>query len=153
MLCVCLDDGVKCVVFVSVLFLKLLKCEKYMREKMSWFCLIYTTLTVFWQWNSEKEIRKLLWCYHLWFLLSKTNFGVYRNDGLTFLRNLNGQQMDKKRKTIIKIFKNIGFSTGIQTNLKVVDYKTVLNVHTSTLTIICFISAHRRTIRGKSLNS
>ena len=46
-LCVCLGDGVKCVGFVSALFLKLLKCEKYMREKMSWFCLIHTTLTVF----------------------------------------------------------------------------------------------------------
>ena len=30
--------------------------------------------------------------------------------------------MDKKRKTIIKIFKDIGFSTDIQTNLKDVDF-------------------------------
>ena len=122
-------------------------------KKCPGFASFTLLLLFFWQWNSEKEIRKLLWCYHLRFLLSKTNFGVHRDDGLTFLRNLNGQQMDKKRKTIIKIFKDIGFSTVIQTNLKVVDYKTVLNVHTSTLTIICFISAHRRTIRGKSLNS
>ena len=133
-------------------FFKAVEMWKVYALKNVWFCLIHTTLTVFWQWNSEKEIRKLLWCYHLQFLLSKTNFGVYRNDGLTFLRNINGQQMDKKRKTIIKIFKDIGFSTGIQTNLKVVDYKKVLNVHTSTLTVIYFISAHRRTIR-KSSNS
>ena len=32
--------------------------------------------------------------------------------------------MDKKRKTIIKIFKDIGFSIDIQTNLKEVDRKS-----------------------------
>ena len=37
-------------------------------------------------------------------------------------RNLNGQQMDKKRKTIIKISKDIGFSIDVQTNLKEVDF-------------------------------
>ena len=50
-------------------------------------------------------------------ILPKTNFGLYWDDGLILLRNLNGQQMDKKRKSIIKIFKNIGFSIDIQTNL------------------------------------
>ena len=38
------------------------------------------------------------------------------------LRNLNGQQINKKRKTIIKIFKDTGFSIDIQTNLKEVDF-------------------------------
>ena len=33
--------------------------------------------------------------------------------------------MDKKRKTIIKIFKDIEFSTDIQTNLKEVDFLDV----------------------------
>ena len=51
-------------------------------------------------------------------IIPKTNFGLYRDDGLILLRNLNGQQMDKRRKTIIKIFKDIGFSIDIQTNLK-----------------------------------
>ena len=48
-------------------------------------------------------------------------------------------QMDKKRKTIIKIFKHIGFSIDIQTNLKEVDfldiiltYKIAHIVHTKT---------------------
>ena len=39
-------------------------------------------------------------------ILPKINFGLYRDDGLILLRNLNGQQMDKKRKTIIKIFRH-----------------------------------------------
>ena len=33
--------------------------------------------------------------------------------------------MDKKRKTIIEIFKGIGFSIDIQTNLKEVDFLDV----------------------------
>ena len=41
--------------------------------------------------------------------------------------------MDKKRKPIIKIFRNIGFSIDIQTNLKEVDFLDVLlNLQNST---------------------
>ena len=40
-------------------------------------------------------------------------------------KKLNGQQMYKKRKSIIKIFKDIGFSIDIQTNLKEVDFLDV----------------------------
>ena len=46
-------------------------------------------------------------------ILPKTNVGLYRDDRLIILRNLNGQQMNKKRKTIIKMFKNIGFNIDI----------------------------------------
>ena len=31
-------------------------------------------------------------------ILPKTNFGLYRDDGLILLRNLNCQQIDKKKK-------------------------------------------------------
>ena len=31
-------------------------------------------------------------------ILPKTNFGLYRDDGLIIQRNLNSQKMDKKRK-------------------------------------------------------
>ena len=58
-------------------------------------------------------------------VLPETYFGLYRDDGLILLRNLNGQQMDKKRKTIIKVFDYIGFSIDIQTNLKQVDFLDV----------------------------
>ena len=63
----------------------------------------------------------------------KQNFGLYRDDGLILLRNLDSQQKDKKRKAIIKIFKDIGFSVDIQTNLKEVDFLDVtLNLQNST---------------------
>ena len=35
---------------------------------------------------------------------------------------INGQQIDQLRKKIIKIFKEIGFKIGIETNLKIVDF-------------------------------
>ena len=40
-------------------------------------------------------------------MLPKTNFGLHQDDGFILLRNLNVQQMDKKRKSIIKIFKEV----------------------------------------------
>ena len=51
-------------------------------------------------------------------MLRKTKFGLYQDDGLILLKNLNGQQMDKKKKTIIKIFRDLRFSIDIKTNLK-----------------------------------
>ena len=62
------------------------------------------------------EIWELVGLYiqsNLQNILPKTNVGLYRDDRLIILRNLNGQQMDKKRKTIIKMFKNIGFNIDI----------------------------------------
>ena len=70
------------------------------------------------------EICELVGLYiqsNLESILSKTNFGLYRDDGLSLIRNLNGQQTDKKRKT----FKGIGFSIHMQTNLKEGDFLDV----------------------------
>ena len=38
------------------------------------------------------------------------------------LRNLNGQETDKVRKKISRVFKDTGFSLEIETNLKEVDF-------------------------------
>ena len=58
---------------------------------------------------------------------------LYQDDGLILLRNLSNQQMDKKTKSIIKIFKDIGFNTDIQKNLKEVDFLDVtLNLQNDT---------------------
>ena len=66
-------------------------------------------------------------------ILPKSNFGLYRDDGLALLRNLNGQQTDKVRKNIIGVFKDIGFSLEIETNLKEVDFIDVsLNLRNGT---------------------
>ena len=51
-------------------------------------------------------------------ILPKSNFSIYQDDGLALLKNLNGQGTDKVRKNIIRVFKDIGFSLEIETNLK-----------------------------------
>ena len=72
----------------------------------------------------EAEICELVGLYtqsKLEKILPKSNFGLYRNDGLALLRKLNGQETDKVRKNIIRVFKDIGFSSEIETNLKEAD--------------------------------
>ena len=51
-------------------------------------------------------------------MLPKSNFGLYRDDGLALLGNLNGQETYKVRKNIMRLFKDIGFSLDIKTNSK-----------------------------------
>ena len=55
-------------------------------------------------------------------IIKKSDCGLYRDDGLVILRNVNGQQIDRTRKNIIKIFKDVGFGTDIETNSKGVDF-------------------------------
>ena len=45
-----------------------------------------------------------------------------RDDGLLILRNADCQQIDRTRKNIMKIFKDIGFAIDVETNLKIVDF-------------------------------
>ena len=58
-------------------------------------------------------------------ILSKSDLGLYRDDGLALLRNLNGQETEKFRKNIIRVFKDIVCSLGIETNLKEADFLDV----------------------------
>ena len=59
-------------------------------------------------------------------ILPKTNFGLYRDARLIISRKLNDKKMDKKRKTIIKIFKDIGFNINIETDLKEADFFDII---------------------------
>ena len=43
---------------------------------------------------------------------------VVSDDGLMVFRNVNGQQIDRVRKSTIEIFKDVGFLIDIETNLK-----------------------------------
>ena len=55
-------------------------------------------------------------------LINKEDCGLYRDDGLLILRNVNGQQIDEMRKNIMKTFKDIGFTIDVETNLKILDF-------------------------------
>ena len=48
-------------------------------------------------------------------IIDTINCGLYRDDGLILLYNVNGQKMDLVRKKVIKIF---AFKIEIQTHLK-----------------------------------
>ena len=71
------------------------------------------------------EVREMVGIYiltRLATIIKKSDCGLYRDDSLVILRNVNGQKIDRTRKNIIKIFKDVGFSINIETNLKVVDF-------------------------------
>ena len=71
------------------------------------------------------EVCELVCIYILCFLvklINKNDCRLYRDDGLLTLRNVNGQQIDRMRKNIIKIFKDIGSAIDVEINLKIVDF-------------------------------
>ena len=59
------------------------------------------------------ELERLCIQSNVEVILPKTNFGLSWDDKLILLRNLNGQQMDKKKKSMIKTFKD-AFNTDIK---------------------------------------
>ena len=73
----------------------------------------------------DAEVCELVGIYILCLLaklINKKDCGLHRDDGLLILRNVNGQQINRMRKSIIKIFKDIGFAIDVETNLKLVDF-------------------------------
>ena len=58
-------------------------------------------------------------------ILPKSNVGLYRDNGMALLRNLNGQHAGKVKKNIIGVFKDIAFSLEIESNLHEVDFLDV----------------------------
>ena len=74
------------------------------------------------------EICKLVGIYiqnKLCKLMNKKYFRLYRDDGLGILRNTSGPEADRKRKSIIKIFKECGLSITSKINKKIVDFLDV----------------------------
>ena len=66
-------------------------------------------------------------------ILDKDLVGLYRDDSLAIVRNLYGPEMEKKRKAIIKLFKECGLNITIQTNLEIVNFLDVeLNLNKGT---------------------
>ena len=58
-------------------------------------------------------------------LIDKNNSGLYWDDGLILLRNVNEQKMDRVRKNVINILKEVSFKIEIQTHLKIVNFLNV----------------------------
>ena len=71
------------------------------------------------------EICRLVGIYilsRLATIIDKKGCGIYRDDGLLVLRNVIGQHIDRVRKNVIQLFKDIGFFIDIVTNLKIVNF-------------------------------
>ena len=58
-------------------------------------------------------------------LIDKNDIGLYRDDGLGVLRNLSGPQSERRRKDIIKVFKELSLSITIKCRLKKVNFLDV----------------------------
>ena len=68
-------------------------------------------------------------------IIGKKNTGLYHDNRLVVLRNMNVWGIDKIRKIIIKIFKDVGSQLEIKTNLKKVEFLDVtLNLITGLYT-------------------
>ena len=66
-------------------------------------------------------------------ILDKDLVGLYRDNGLAIVRNLSGPKIERKRKAIIKLFKECGLNIAIQTNLKIVNFPDIeMNLGTGT---------------------
>ena len=55
-------------------------------------------------------------------IIENNDCGLYKDDGLLVLHNVSGQQIDRFRKNVIQLFKDIGFLTDIEINLKIVNF-------------------------------
>ena len=73
-------------------------------------------------WAEICELAGIYIFTHLATIIKKSNCGLYRDGSLLIVCNVNGQQIDPTNTNIIKIFKDVGFSTEVQTNSKVVDF-------------------------------
>ena len=47
-------------------------------------------------------------------ILPKSNFGLYRDDGLALLRNLNRKETDTVRRNIIGVFRDIALVSRLR---------------------------------------
>ena len=54
--------------------------------------------------------------------VNKESVGLYRNDGLGVFPNISKPERERKKKQIVKIFKEYGLSITIQCNLKSVHF-------------------------------
>ena len=69
--------------------------------------------------------------YELSLKYNKTNIGLYRDDGLTVVKNVSGAHCEKIKKEFQKLFRQYGLKLIIKCNLKIVDFLDVTLNHTN----------------------
>jgi len=82
------------------------------------------------------EVCELVGCFLLHLITrsyDKNNVGLYRDDGLAVFKNANGQQCERIKKNLQKLFKNNGLEIIAQCNMKIVNFLDItLNLTDST---------------------
>ena len=71
------------------------------------------------------EVCKLVGCFllnKLGHVMDKRFVGLYRDGGLGVLRNYSGPASERKRKELIKVFKQYNLSITIETNIRTVNF-------------------------------
>jgi hypothetical protein len=58
-------------------------------------------------------------------IMGKENVGLYRDDGLGIFKNIPKSEIERKKKKIIKIFKECNLKITVETNLHTVDFLDV----------------------------
>ena len=75
------------------------------------------------------EVCELVGAYllnQLKVVIAKENIGLYRDDGLGIFKSTSGPEVERKKKELVKIFKNNGLSITVKTNIKTADF---LDIH------------------------
>ena len=74
------------------------------------------------------KVRELVGTYALSKVahkISSSDVGLYHDDGLAVLRDVAGSEADQMRKTVCKIFNNLGLQLTIDTGMMVVNFLDV----------------------------
>ena len=50
---------------------------------------------------------------------------LYGDDGLGIFKDMSGSEVERKKKELVKIFKNNGLSITVKTNLKTADFLVI----------------------------
>ena len=58
-------------------------------------------------------------------IISKKNLGLYRDDGLEIFENMPGLEIERKKKDLVKVFKDNGLNITVNANVKVADFVDV----------------------------
>ena len=58
-------------------------------------------------------------------ITKKESIDLYRDDGLEIFQNIPKSEIERKKKQILKVFKDCGLSINIKCNLKLVDFLDV----------------------------
>ena len=59
-------------------------------------------------------------------VIAEENTELYRDDGLGIFENMSGPEVERKKKELVKIFKNNGLSITVKTNIKTAHF---LDIH------------------------